>query len=150
MAQVSPCAGVLNVYGYSPSLQSIERDVTVFARSASVGVRVTSRVRTCEKQEELYRAGKTQIPPTYSQHEFGWAFDIVPTTGYRAYGVSFQETVRWLAALGLYFGAGTGLAEGDHAHIAYWAADSWRQIMYARDVGAWVPVPGRRPRPARG
>ena len=142
--EYGPCSFVLDVYAYSPSLRQIERDVTVFARSADIGVRVTSRLRTCRQQEDLYRQGKTRIPPTYSQHEFGWAFDVVPTSGYQAYGATFREAVEWLAALGLYFGAGTGLAESDHAHVAYWAPENWRRLTYARDVGAWMPVPGRR------
>jgi D-alanyl-D-alanine carboxypeptidase len=133
-------------YNYDRGIEAIENQVVAFARSAGIEVRVTSRLRSCCEQLALYEQGQTTARPTTSQHEFGYAFDLVPVGGYQRYDATFTDAVTWLIALAKFYGAGGGLVEASHAHIEWYSADAWRRSIQARDVVFSIPIPGKRPK----
>jgi hypothetical protein len=137
------CWGVWDVYKYSDAARTLERNVIDWASRAGVRCTVTSRLRTCDQQARLYRAGKTTAAPGTSQHEFGYAFDAVPTGGFERYGATKAQAIAWLVAVSRAFG-GDGLAEGSHAHLTVFSNAAWRNFLQAREAGVWLPIPGRR------
>lgn len=130
----------VSYYKQSPAAVDLEKRFLAYLGSLGLSVRVTSRVRTCDQQYDLYMAGRTTAAPTTSQHEFGFAFDLVPTTGWSRYGASFAEAVRWLVNVSIASGY-SGLAEADHAHIEIWPSATWRKFLAARDWGVLIPLP---------
>jgi LAS superfamily LD-carboxypeptidase LdcB len=95
-----------------------ENSIVNFAASAGIVVKVTSRYRTDAEQAALYAAKKTTVPPGLSQHNHGFAFDLVPTSGYQQYDATFNDALQWLAALATYYGAYPVVEEANrHVHV---------------------------------
>lgn len=139
----SPCYGVANVFKYSSWAKDIETKILAFTNSVGIQCTVTSRVRTCQEQCRLFVAGKTTAQPNTSQHEWGYAFDVVPVSGFSQYGATKRDAIVWLVALSEYYG-GYGLAESDHAHLTVWSNASWRAWLIASGLLTSIPIPGKR------
>jgi hypothetical protein len=136
----------VNVSGtYRYSLQSIERSVTDFLTSIGIATRVTSRLRSCNDQAILYRTQSGAARPTTSQHEFGWAFDIVPTGGYSRYRATFAQTLEYVVRVAEALGA-FGIAEPSHTHVQKYSSATWANFIATRDIGLSLPIPTPRPR----
>jgi len=133
------------IYDYLPKLEAVEDQITAFTKSVGITATVTSRLRTCCEQSALYRSGQSKAAPTSSQHEFGFAFDCVPTSGLSRYGASKAEAIAWLVALAKFFGA-DGIAETTHAHIQWYTSDQWGRFIRARDIASSIPIPSKRPK----
>lgn len=128
------CAWVFPTFNYTSVIESVEDRTVAFCRAAGVRVTITSRLRTCEEQAELFRSRRTKLPPTTSQHEFGMAFDAVPSRDdLRRLGATFSDGLEWVAAVARAFGA-HAIAEGDHSHVQQHAQSAWNRIINARDV----------------
>jgi|SRR5882672_2809225 len=134
-----------SVYDYFPKLEAVEDQITAFTKTVGITTTITSRLRTCCEQAALYNAGKSKAAPTASQHEFGLAFDCVPTAGLSRYGASKAEGIGWLVALAKFFGA-DGIAEASHAHIQWYTSEQWARFIRARDIASSIPIPGKRPK----
>jgi len=133
--------GFNNVYNYSSDAQLLEDAIVGFARSVDIAVTVTSRLRSCCEQARLFDQGATTARPTTSQHEFGFAFDVVPTSGYSRYDATRADAIAWLIALAKFYG-GDGLVEASHAHVQVFRNDRWTEMIAGRDVVFSIPIPG--------
>jgi hypothetical protein len=134
------------VFKYASGIAAIERQLTEFLTSIGISHSVTSRVRTCNQQYGLYATGQSQAAPTTSQHEFGFAFDIVPRGGYARYRANFPETVSYIVRAAEALG-GFGIAERTHAHIQAYSSSAWHNFILARTIGNSIPIPSKRPTP---
>lgn len=141
----STCSWAGNVFNYAKELQQLEDAIVNFAASVGIRAQVTSRLRTCCEQATLYATGKTTARPTTSQHEFGFAFDLVPVSGYSRYSASRADATAWLIALAKFYGA-DGLVESDHAHVQWYTSDQWARFIKGRDIASSIPIPGKRPK----
>lgn len=133
------------IWGQTDWATALEEKVCGFARSVGIQVTVTSRLRTCEEQCTLYNAGRTTAAPNTSQHEWGCAFDVVPISGFTAYGATKKMAIEWLVALSKYYG-GYGLAESDHAHCEVFSNATWRAWLIAQGLYPLIPIPGSKPK----
>lgn len=134
-----------SIYDYAPATQLLEDAVVGFARSAGISVQVTSRLRSCCEQSRLFAAGQSTARPTTSQHEFGFALDLVPVAGFAKYQATKADAIVWLIALAKFFG-GDGLIEASHAHVQVYDNERWKKIIAGRDVGMAIPIPGKKPK----
>lgn len=141
----STCPAYGSIYNYASDAQLLEDSIVQFAASVGITVRVTSRLRSCCEQSRLFDAGQTTARPTTSQHEFGFAFDLVPVSGYHQYNATFADVVAWLIALARFYGY-DGLVEASHAHLQVFTNAKWKDAIAARDVVLSIPIPGKRPK----
>jgi len=82
-----------------PELQDAARALHDAAGAAGLQPRITSTVRTSSEQRRLYsnflagKAGFPVVPPGFSAHEYGWAFDMVvsPMEALADVGYTWQQ-----------------------------------------------------------
>lgn len=133
------------VWDYNRDLEQVENNIVRYCRSVGVPVLVTSRLRTCQEQSNLYASGQSTAAPTTSQHEFGLAFDLVPAdASYKQFG-TFAQCLQWLAYLARYVGV-DALVESNHTHVQWYGASAWRAMIAARDIGTSIPLPSKKPK----
>jgi hypothetical protein len=127
------------------SLDDLDPDLSVFARAllnaagaAGLQPKITSTVRTHSEQRRLYnrflagQSGFPVVPPGYSAHEYGWAFDMVvsPMDALADVGYTWQQ-----------WGGGWNPADAVHFELPG-ASESARQRgaqeSEQKPIGRWI------------
>ena len=103
------------------------------AKSEGWSFRVTSSVRDEEAQARLYYGGKNPFPvakPGYSQHQYGYAVDIVPTPKLDPTQSPTWTRQQYAARLVSWWrSAGGYWSDSDPVHFAFFDPQSWENWL---------------------
>jgi hypothetical protein len=118
-----------------PELRDAARALVDAAGAAGLQPRVTSTVRTSSEQRRLYNrflagdGGFPVLPPGFSAHEYGWAFDMV---------VSPMEALADVGATWLDWGGGWSGGDAVHFELSGASAEASRigQQQQSDSLGA--------------